>query len=171
MRTDTRSRPLVNTKHRAKRGGFKRGTKKASVPPTLGRAIPPKLLCIDDDPEVTRTIELRMQPYDVTMVRALYGMQGFWLAMTEKPQVIVTDIRMPQGQGDFLIQCLKANAETRSIPVIVLTGVRDPAFQKRMYHLGADAYLEKPCPFEQMLDTLRGFMDIREFQSGESRHE
>lgn len=171
MRTDTQSRSLVNKDHRTERSRIARPSKTPATPKPVVVPARAKILSIDDDPDVTRTIEMRMRPYRVETLRAMYGTQGFWLAMTEKPQLIITDIRMPQGQGDFLIQCLKGNAETRSIPVIVLTGVRDAASRNRMYHLGADAYLEKPCPFDQMLDTIREFLNLGEMEPMENPNE
>lgn len=171
MRTDLRSRPFINKDHRSERSRAPRRSSKSKPPVVPVAAARTKILCIDDDPEVTRTLELRLARYQVETLRAMYGTQGFWLAMTEKPQLIITDIRMPQGQGDFLIQCLKGNAETRSIPVIVLSGMRDASSKNHMYHLGADSYLEKPCPFEQMLSTIRDFVDLGNLDSMETPKE
>ena len=107
----------------------------------------PKLLCIDDDPEITRSIELRLQESEVDVIRAFHGMHGFWSAMTEQPDLIITDLNMPQGQGDYIVECLKRNSETHDIPIFVLTGIRDKAVKQKMKNLGVKRYFTKPWQF------------------------
>ena len=121
----------------------------------------PKVICIDDDPEISRTIELRLREYDVEVLRAFHGMHGFWLAMTERPDLIITDMNMPQGQGDYVVECLKRNAETRDIPVFVLTGVRDKKTRQQMMTLGVDEYFNKPYPSDQLIESIGRFVDLQ----------
>ncbi len=129
-------------------------------------ANPIKVLCIDDDPEISRTIELRLQPYRVSVLRAYHGMQGFWMAMTEKPDLVITDINMPQGQGDYIVECLKRNAETLDIPVIVLSGARDPELKKRMRSLGVTTYLTKPCESAQLISEMKSYVELNVADDG-----
>ena len=119
-----------------------------------------KILCIDDDPEISRTIELRLQPYCATVLRAFHGMQGFWMAMTEKPDLIITDINMPQGKGDYVVECLCRNAETRDIPVIVLSGQKDSETQRRLWALGIRCWFSKPCSSETLIDKMRTIVEF-----------
>ena len=81
-------------------------------------------------------------------------MQGCWLAATEKPDVIVLDVAMPKGNGVEILECLKRNGQTAGIPVIVLTGKADPGLCRRMQNLGAVRYLNKPIPFDKLLDAI-----------------
>jgi two-component system, OmpR family, response regulator RpaA len=122
----------------------------------------PAVLCIDDDPHIVRTIELRLRDYEVEVLSAFHGMQGFWHAMTRRPDLIITDVRMPQGGGDYLVQCLRRNSDTRSIPVIVLTGRRDPELQRRMHQLGAQEFITKPVPFQDLLQVIGKHVPLRE---------
>ncbi|MCA9264021.1 MAG: response regulator [Planctomycetales bacterium] len=127
----------------------------------------PVILCIDDDPEISRSIELRLRPYRVQVLRAFHGMHGFWLAMTEHPDVIITDINMPQGQGDYIVECLKRNAETSDIPVYVLSGRRDESLKKRMRQLGVEDYLTKPCDADALLAAIEQFVELEEVEFDE----
>lgn len=88
------------------------------------------------------------------MLRAYDGMQGCWLAVTEKPDMIVLDVAMPHGNGDDILECLKRNEQTASIPVVVLTGRTEPGLCRRMQKLGAVQYLNKPIPFDKLLDAI-----------------
>jgi CheY-like chemotaxis protein len=114
----------------------------------------PTVLCIDDDPQVVDVIRLRLRPYQVEVLTAYHGMHGFWQAMMGRPDLIITDVRMPQGSGDYLVQCLRSNSDTRSIPVIVLTGQRDPELQRAMLRLGAQEFATKPVPYQDLLQMI-----------------
>jgi DNA-binding response OmpR family regulator len=120
----------------------------------------PKLLCIDDDPEVSRVLALRFEQHGVDVVRAFYGMHGFWLAMTEKPDVIITDIHMPQGRGDFIIECLRNNSDTMEIPVLVLTGRRDSSMREHLRRLGVEGYFVKPAEVERLIEAVGRFVTL-----------
>ena len=57
----------------------------------------PTVLCIDDDPHVSEVIQDRLEAYEVRLLRAFFGTQGIWMAVTQDPDVIICDLRMPQG--------------------------------------------------------------------------
>ncbi len=63
----------------------------------------PKVLCVDDDPNVATSITRGLRPFKVDVLSAYHGMQGIWLATTEKPNVIITDLAMPWTRGEDLI--------------------------------------------------------------------
>jgi DNA-binding response OmpR family regulator len=122
----------------------------------------PTILCIDDDPEVSGAIERRLSKYDVHLIRAFHGMHGYAEALAHKPDVIVMDLRMPSGDGATILECLRRNQQTAAIPVIVLTGVRDRRLKHRLLNLGADAFLCKPLPLDELTHTLGRFVDLHE---------
>ncbi len=121
----------------------------------------PCVLCVDDDSDVSLSIALRLNCYDVDVLRAQHGMQGKWLAEMSRPDVIVTDLRMPLGDGEYLVECLKKNAATADIPVIVLTGRRDAGLHARINRWGAVRLLMKPVPFAELERELARFIDLR----------
>lgn len=131
--------------------------------PTLrdDRALAPRVLCIDDDPAISEAIAVRMSNFDAEFLRAYHGMQGYWLAATEHPDVIVTDIQMPQGNGDYIVECLKQNNETRNIPVIVLTGRSDKALEKRMIMMGAECFLQKPAAVADVIRVISEYVYLQ----------
>ena len=122
----------------------------------------PTVLCIDDDPQIVETIKLRLRQYEVEVVSAYYGMHGFWQAMTDKPDLIITDLRMPQGRGDYLVKSLRSNSDTRAIPVIVLTGQRDSELEHTMRSLGAQEFFTKPARFDQLAAAIARYIPLRE---------
>lgn len=122
----------------------------------------PTVLCIDDDPEISRILGIRLENYGVHVLRAYHGMHGFWLAMTERPDLIITDMRMPQGEGDYVAECLKNNSDTCQIPIFVLTGQKDAGLKQQMLNLGVDEYLIKPVEFDELREHLERYLPLQE---------
>ncbi len=127
----------------------------------MGRRIP-LILSIDDDPDVCYSIEMRLRDYDIRVKQAYFGMQGFWEVIQEAPDLILLDMAMPQGNGEFVLECLKRNQHTAVIPVIVLTGTRDRDRRSQAYQLGAAEFLHKPIVFPELLDEIRRYVEVRE---------
>ena len=130
----------------------------------LERPVPcrmPTVLCIDDDPRVSEVIEDWLAAYEVKLLKAFFGTQGIWMAVRHKPDVILTDLRMPQGDGVTVIECLKRNRQTAAIPVIVLTARHEPELQRELEGIGASSYLTKPIHFNYLLGELQRHIEIR----------
>lgn len=127
----------------------------------------PRILCVDDDPDYQTTIELRMREYEVDIERAFYGMQGIVEAVQSHPDLILMDLAMPNGDGEYLLDCIRKNSATTTIPVIVLTGMRDPNVKNRVLQGGADVFLHKPVHFDELLHQISRFVDVRRRQSDE----
>ncbi len=121
----------------------------------------PVVLCIDDDPQVSEVIRDRLYDYEVKLLSAFSGMQGLWLAATNKPDVIITDLLMPMGDGATIIECMKRNAKTASIPIIVLTAKCGSDIQHHMKKIGADSFLTKPILFNDLLEELRRYIKVQ----------
>jgi CheY-like chemotaxis protein len=121
----------------------------------------PKILVVDDDPNITRALWRRFRAVGIETIRSHHAMEGMFLAIKEQPDVIITDYKMPEMSGDRLLMKLKYIEETKDIPVIVLTGVtiegkQDLALKREMLGRGgAVSYFNKPLDFDALLDELR----------------
>jgi response regulator RpfG family c-di-GMP phosphodiesterase len=122
----------------------------------------PLVLCVDDDPDISRTIEMRLNCFEVRMLHACQGTRGRWLAAVEKPDVIITDLRMPHADGECFVTCLKRNADTAHIPVIVLTGRRGDDLCAPLEHFEMERLLTKPIHFDLLCVELRRRIRLRE---------
>ncbi len=102
-----------------------------------------KVLCVFDDSLLVQTLEPAIVASGFTLLRARHGMHGYWMALTGAPELIVTDISDPTHNADYLIECLKRNAKTRSIPVVALI------------HAGQQAAAKASCLKEVSLCVTR----------------
>jgi DNA-binding response OmpR family regulator len=121
----------------------------------------PTILIIDDDPEVSQAIKRRLSRYEVEVLQAYHGTHGVWLATTQRPDVVITDLRMPQGEGQHVVEWLKADPDTRRTPIIVLTGLFDDDLEQRLWDLGVDEYFTKPVDFEDLRAAVARFVDLK----------
>jgi CheY-like chemotaxis protein len=86
------------------------------------RASTPRILIVDDDPIVLKALGSMLQRYDVEVLKAENGMQGFWLSLRSQPQLVITDYNMNQGSGHYLLSRIKSTPSVQHIPVVVFTG-------------------------------------------------
>lgn len=93
------------------------------------------------------------------MIPASDGMQGYWQAVTCKPHLIVTDLRMPRWAGGDLLECLRSNAATAGIPLVVLSGYLDRELKRELYDLGVASVLEKPVDPVRLNKTLKRLLN------------
>ena len=121
----------------------------------------PKVLVIDDDPQITKALEIRLGALGLKVMKSPNAKIGAQMAMIECPDLIITDQNMPGMSGEFLIVKLKGVEHTKDIPVIVITGqkvdgLEDLALKRELLgRRGAVAYLTKPVDFNALVDELK----------------
>jgi DNA-binding response OmpR family regulator len=118
----------------------------------------PWVLCVDDDPEFSFMLKLRLEEHGVNVLRAFEGSEGYQYALIGRARVVVLDYEMAGGNGEYTLRRLKENPLTAHIPVIVLTGLHDKALERRMYSLGAIRFFSKPMVWPQLWEELRGHL-------------
>lgn len=72
-----------------------------------------------------------------------------------RPNLILLDLNMPRKKGWEVIEEIKANADLRRIPIVVLTTSEAEADIERTYEMGANSFITKPVSFESLVDSMR----------------
>ncbi|QDT47416.1 Nitrogen regulation protein NR(I) [Symmachiella dynata] len=119
------------------------------------------VLIIDDDPDITLCLEMVLANYDVNVIRDYGGHFGAWDAAQNTPDVIITDIAMPNGDGQLVLQSVKSEQQTADIPVLVLTGQRDESLASQLRQLGAACILYKPVHYQSLLNEILKHVPLR----------
>ena len=123
-------------------------------------------MLVDDDPLVLKALTAMLQKYEVEIVQAPNGMQGFWLTLRSQPHSVITDYNMDQGSGHYLLSRIKSTPSVQHIPVIVFTGVpiaegEEHAVRRDLRGGGqAAAFVTKRNP-AAILDEIRRHVPLR----------
>ena len=113
------------------------------------------ILVVEDDPQVARLIALVLQRNGWQSKVVADGHTALTTAKDLMPALIFADLTIKGMGGDALCSALKAQAETKDIPYIVVSGDRDIAEKARL--CGADDYMGKPFEFDDLVRLVRKY--------------
>lgn len=128
----------------------------------------PTLLLVDDDQELVAYVTSQLEK-DYNITCAFSGNSGWKKALTLRPDVVVTDYRMPDGNGMELCQRIKSNPETDNTAVIMLTGEGDETLQLHSLNIQVDHYLEKPVNIMLLRSAISQVLRVRENMRNKAR--
>jgi len=114
-----------------------------------------KILIIEDEHLILESIAEYLQLEGYECVKATNGEEGIQKAKDETPDLIVCDIKMPGLNGHEVLQDLRANPRTSTIPFIFLSALVNKSDLRKGMILGADDYLTKPFQPEDLLSSVK----------------
>ena len=112
----------------------------------------PRILVVDDEPQLTRVLRtgLKSRGYDVRA--AADGLSGFETFMDWKPDLVITDLAMPEMDGLDLCRRVRA---VSPVPIIVLSAKGEEKTKVEALDIGADDYVTKPFGIDELLARVR----------------
>lgn len=119
------------------------------------------ILLVEDTLELRKIIKLELEK-NYTVIEAANGKEGLLMALSKNPDLVITDVMMPEMNGKELCNLLKTNFKTSHIPVIMLTALVDIDAKIEGLETGADAYVEKPFNMEILKVTIHNLIKSRE---------
>lgn len=119
------------------------------------------VLLVDDDVELCQYIKSQMQEY-YKIIIANSGNAAWQELLKLRPDAVVTDIRMPDGNGMELCKRIKSNPETDDIPIIMLTSENSDRAQIHSLNLQVDHFLSKPFNLLMLKGALSQCIRLRE---------
>lgn len=119
------------------------------------------ILLIDDDPHLLPVLEIMVQTLTYcTVVTATDGVAGLERVAEAVPDCIVVDVKMPHLDGHQFARALRGDPATADIPLIILTALVQDEERFVGMATGADVYLTKPVPPQELLAAIRRAITI-----------
>jgi DNA-binding response OmpR family regulator len=113
---------------------------------------PVNILVVDDDQDLLDMVQEALEIEDYSVTVADSGQMALEKFAQDKPNLILLDIKMPGIDGFQVLQQIRSKS---TIPVIMLTGVQEPAIVSRSLDLGADDCVKKPFSIQELLAHIR----------------
>jgi DNA-binding NarL/FixJ family response regulator len=113
-----------------------------------------KILVIEDEPEMRRNLLTILKLEKFQPLGAENGRAGLDTVRREKPDLILCDVMMPELDGHGVLDALRQDADTASIPFIFLTAKGEKEDLRSGMNLGADDYLTKPVARAELLEAI-----------------
>ena len=118
----------------------------------------PKILIVEDNEENRDSLSRRLQRRGFTVVTAADGRAGLEVAQSEKPDLVLMDMNMPELDGWEATRQLKAAPETQALPVIALTAHAMSGDRERALQNGCADYHTKPVEFSKLLAQIEALL-------------
>ena len=133
----------------------KAGSPQAALLP--GTILAPMVLVVDDSITVRRVTQRLLKREGFRVVLASDGLQALERLQEEKPSVVLSDIEMPRMDGFDLVRNIRADANLRDLPVIMITSRIAEKHREHARELGVDHYLGKPYSEEELIGLVRQY--------------
>jgi len=122
--------------------------------------MPKKILVIEDDDVMRELMQMTLEQNGYEVVTAADGVRGYDAALFLKPDLIITDIRMPGADGIHVVRRVRDTDSLSETPILVMTafGTGSATFSLQ---LGANAFERKPVDPQSLLATIKRLIDER----------
>lgn len=118
----------------------------------------PKILIVDDETDVVDFVENTLRAEGFEVISAYDGIGALDIVATEKPDLVLLDIMMPMMSGYEVCEQIRANPDTRHIPVICVSSSHAPDARPKSIQSGASALIVKPFLPKDLVAEIRHYL-------------
>jgi len=112
-----------------------------------------KILIVEDSDDSREALTKLLELDNFRVITAGDGMKGVSAARAEHPDLIITDINMPNLSGIDMIKMLRKEEDFRTVPIVVITAYGQ-SFSTQALEVGADSVMTKPFEYDRLTDTV-----------------
>lgn len=117
-----------------------------------------KILMVDDEANIRALVRFNLEKEGFQVLEAADGDTALHIASTERPQLVILDIMLPEMDGLEVCRALKRQPETCEIPIIMLTAKSEEIDKIIGLELGADDYLTKPFSTRELVARVKAVL-------------
>lgn len=124
-----------------------------------------EILIIDDDQDITESLQVVLSSKGHEVSSASEGMEGIKMVGQSKPDLIILDVMMPQMDGFAVAKKIKSNENTKDIPILMLTAIKEKMgldFKNEAgddVWLPVDEYCEKPISNKRLFEKIEKLLN------------
>jgi putative two-component system response regulator len=122
-----------------------------------------RVLVVDDNPGDVFLARTLLEEQGYAVFTAHNGRDALDIVDRERPDVVLSDVLMPEPDGFELCRQIKRNPATRLIPVVLITGLHDLDDKIKGIDAGADDFLAKPFNFDELTARVRSLVKLKRF--------
>lgn len=132
---------------------------------------PAKILVVDDEERNLRLMEAMLIPLGYEVLKALDGEEALNKVQEHSPDVILLDIMMPRMDGFEVARRLKEKEETRIIPIVMVTALREVEDRVKALALGADDFLSKPVEKTELRARVQSLVKVKAYHDSQRNYQ
>jgi two-component system, cell cycle response regulator DivK len=117
-----------------------------------------KVLIIEDNEQNMYMLTYLLESENYEIIQAFNGTSGINAAKSNKPDIILLDIQLPEMDGYAVAVKLKENEELKNIPIIAVTSYAMPGDKEKAIESGATGYIEKPINPDTFISQMESFL-------------
>jgi two-component system phosphate regulon response regulator PhoB len=117
-----------------------------------------RVLVIEDEPDIRKTIDYNLSKESFEVIQAASIEEGEKALASNKIDVIILDLMLPDGSGLTLCRDIKSESSTKNIPVIILTAKTEEVDRVVGFELGADDYVTKPFSVRELILRVKAIL-------------
>lgn len=119
-----------------------------------------KVLICDDEPNILESVSYVVNKLGATCLTAEDGEAALAMAKSERPDLMILDVRMPKISGNQVCQLLKSDSGTRNIHIIILTAHGQQLDRELSTNAGADDFITKPFSPRALKAKIQGILEL-----------
>lgn len=132
------------------------------VPDDLLRAARPRILIVDDEPEICRVISqaIKQEEWDCDLDTARDGFEAGQKFLSFRPHLVILDLKLPGVDGFRVCRDMKSHPVVPPPKVLVVSGQLTEAVRQKAREMGADDYLGKPFDFQDLVSKAGNLLGL-----------
>ena len=124
----------------------------------------PKILCVDDDPAILKTLEMLLVPNGYEVIKASSGEEAIKKLLEERVDLVIMDVKMPGMDGLETCRLIKEDDQYQHLPVVLITGLTAKEERVKGIEAGAEDFISKPFDAAEILARVKMLLKAKNLQ-------
>jgi len=121
----------------------------------------PRILCVDDEPEILKFLEAVLVPKGYEVIKAENGEEALQKLKEQRIDLVISDVKMPKMNGFEVCRWIKEDERYRNIPIIIITGLAAKEDRIKGIETGAEDFISKPIDPAEVLARIKMLLKVK----------